>query len=99
MINAIITGLFWLITQLFNLIITPFVAAVTALFPDLTTVISSISSFFSHASQYAVTVCRLMLIPQGALMLFLDFILVIFSIQVIRKVISLVITIYNKLKI
>lgn len=98
MINAIINGIFWLITQLFNLILTPFVAAIVALFPDLATVINSITSFFSYASQYAVTVCRLLLIPQGAIMLLLDFFLIIFSIQLIRKAISLVITIYNKFK-
>lgn len=77
---------------------TPFVAGITALFPDLGVAFSYLTNFLSMCLEYMVTICKLMLVPQGALIMLLDFFLVLSAIFIIKQSISLVTTIYNKFK-
>lgn len=45
MINAIIKGIFSLITSLFNALLSPIISLITALFPNLSDMFSNISTF------------------------------------------------------
>lgn len=64
MVNLLIQAIFFVVTKLFDLIITPFVAAITALFPDLANIFTYISTFLNYCIEYMITVCKLCLVPQ-----------------------------------
>ena len=64
MVNLLIQAIFFVVTKLFDLIITPFVAAITALFPDLANIFTYISVFLNYCIEYMITVCKLCLVPQ-----------------------------------
>ncbi len=98
MINLLVKAIFFVITKLFDIIMTPFVAGITALFPDLSTSFFYLNNFLNMCLEYFITVCKLCLIPQGALIMLFDFFLILSAIFVIKQSISLVTTIYNKFK-
>lgn len=98
MLSLLIKGIFFIITKLFDIIMTPFVAGITALFPDLSVAFSYFNSFLAMCLEYMITVCKLCLVPQGALIMLFDFFLVLSAIFIIKQSISLVTTIYNKFK-
>lgn len=64
MLSLLIKGIFFIITKLFDIIMTPFVAGITALFPDLSVAFNYLTSFLSMCTEYMITVCRLCLVPQ-----------------------------------
>lgn len=98
MISLLIKGIFFVITKLFDIIMTPFVAGITALFPDVGVAFSYLTAFVSMCTEYMVTICKLLLVPQGALIMLFDFFFILSAIFVIKQSISLVTTIYNKFK-
>ena len=98
MINLFVKAIFFVITKLFDIIMTPFVSAITVLFPDVAVAFSYFNNFLTMCLEYMVTVCKLCLVPQGALILLFDFFLILSAIFIIKQSISLVTTIYNKFK-
>lgn len=98
MLSLLIKGIFFVITKLFDIIMTPFVAGITALFPDLGTAFSYFNNFLTMCLEYMITVCRLCLVPQNALVMLFDFFFILSAIFIIKQSISLVVTIYNKFK-
>lgn len=64
MISALFKGLLNFILKLFELIMSPFVAAITALFPDVGVAFSYINTFLAYALTYVSLVIDLLLIPR-----------------------------------
>lgn len=64
MVNLLIQGIFFVVTKLFDVILTPFIASLTALFPDLSNIFAYITTFLNYCIEYLVTVCKLCLVPQ-----------------------------------
>lgn len=64
MVNLLIQGIFFVVTKLFDVILTPFIASLTALFPDLANIFIYITTFLNYCIEYLVTVCKLCLVPQ-----------------------------------
>lgn len=99
MIKSILTGIFKLIINLFNAILSPIVGLVTALFPSVSTFFGYISSFLSQALTYVSTVLDLLFVPRGALVLLFDYFAICSSIYLTIISIRFVINVYNKFKI
>lgn len=64
MISALFKGLLNFILKLFELIMSPFVSAITALFPDVGVAFSYINTFLAYALTYVSLVIDLLLIPR-----------------------------------
>lgn len=75
MVNLLIQGIFFVVTKLFDVVLTPFIASLTALFPDLANIFSYITTFLNYCIEYLVTVCKLCLVPQRCINLTLYFLL------------------------
>lgn len=64
MISALFKGLLNFILKLFELIMSPFVSAITSLFPDVSVAFSYINTFLAYALTYVSLVIDLLLIPR-----------------------------------
>ena len=83
MINALLSGIFKLITSLANAILSPVILGITSLFPSLTTYFTSINNFLSYSITYVGTILDLFLIPRSALVLLFDYFLITYSIYLL----------------
>ena len=99
MINAIVNGLFTLIINLFDLLLSPIINAITALFPDVSIIFTHINSFLNYCVTYVSTVIDLFMIPRASLVLLFDYFIVCYSIYLLSISIKFGITIYNKFKL
>lgn len=99
MINAIVNGIFSLIINLFNVLLSPIISAITVLFPDINTYFSYINTFLNYALTYVSTILDLFLIPRSALVLLFDYFIICYSIYLLSISIKFGITIYNKFKL
>lgn len=99
MINAIVSGIFKLITNLANLLVTPFISSILALFPQLEPVLLNITSFLTQMVTYVPFFIDLALIPKSAVVLLFDYFLIKYSIHLLQQAISFTIRIYNYFKL
>ena len=98
MLQVIIKGIFWVITKMFSLLVSPFFSVIYALFPDVATYFTYINSFLLTAFTYFASAIHLMLIPQNAMLLFFDYLLIKYSIYLVRLTIKFSIKVYTLLK-
>lgn len=98
MIKAIIKGVFALIMALFSLIISPFVNAILALFPDISNAINSIIYFTNLSLTYVPGVCRLLLIDRTMLVFLFDYFFILYSVYLVARGIIFALNTYRKLK-
>lgn len=99
MVNAIVNGIFKLIINLFNVITSPIIGAVTALFPSVSIFFSYINTFLGYALRYVGLVLDLFFIPRAAITFLFDYFLICYSIYLLVISIRFIINIYNKFKI
>lgn len=99
MINAIIKGIFNLITMLFDALLSPVVSVITALFPQTQTFINAILSFFNYCFTYIRSILNLICIPDTFIVAFFDYLVILYTIHITIIIIKFALTVYNKLKI
>lgn len=99
MINAIIKGIFYLITTLFSALLSPIISVVTALFPSLSTFFTSITTFFSYCFTYVRSILCLLCISDTIIVGLFDYFVILYTIHITILAIKFSINIYNKLKI
>lgn len=99
MINALLSGIFKLITSLANVILSPVILGITSLFPSLTIYFTSINNFLSYSITYVGLVLDLFLVPRSALVLLFDYFSITYSIYLLALSIKFIINVYNKFKI
>ena len=99
MVNAIINGIFKMILGLANLLVQPFILAITALFPSLSEYLGHITSYLSTMVTYVPLLLDLCMIPRGAFVLFFDYLILKYSIHLVQQAFSFGIKIYNYFKL
>lgn len=99
MINAIIKGIFGLITALFSAIMNPIISVITSLFPSTATFFTSISTFLSYCFTYVRSILALLCIPDTLIVALFDYFIILYTIYTTVVVVKFAINIYNKLKI
>lgn len=99
MINAIIKGLFWLVTRIFTLIMAPLILTITALFPNLSQTILNINSFLTSGLLYVRSILHLFLIPDSLMILFFNFFIVLNTMFFACITVFFCINVYNKFKL
>lgn len=65
MLNILFNFVFKLVLKLFDLITMPFFAILYALFPDLSTTLTNITSFLTSALTYIGFFPRMLMLPSG----------------------------------
>lgn len=98
MLQVLIKGIFYILTKMFSLLLSPFFALIYALFPDVSVYFSYINDFLTTAFTYFSSAIHLSLVPQTALILLFDYYLIKFSIYLIRTTMKFSIKIYTLLK-
>lgn len=98
MINKILTGIIKLIVGLVSLLLTPIDNLITQNLPTLSTALNSLSSFFSLCTQSIGWVISLFGIPNGVILLLIDFYVFKLTAPLLFYLIKLAIAWYNKLK-
>lgn len=99
MINAIIKGIFSLIMLMFNLIFSPVISLITALFPALGNLFTYLSNFIIMALTYVRSILSLLLISDNMIVTLFDYFIVLYTIYLTVIVVKFSITIYNKFKL
>lgn len=99
MINAIIKGIFYLVTKLFDLLFAPILSVIFTLFPALSSYFSYITNFLSMCFTYVRSILSLLLINDTMITALFDYFLILYSIYLIVLTIRFAINIYNKFKI
>lgn len=98
MLQILINFIFNVVLTIIQFILSPFLLAVTALFPDISTVVSSILMFITQALTYVTTVLRLLLFTPQMFTLLFDYFFIKYSIFGLVSAIKFTVNLYNKLK-
>lgn len=99
MINAIIKGLFSLITKFFDLLLAPIVLVITSLFPNMADLYNHIITFLNYAFTYIRSILRLLLINDSMITTLFNYFFTLYAIYVAVISIRFAIKIYNKFKL
>lgn len=99
MIKAIILGIFKLITKMFDLLLSPILSVIFALFPSLGDFFNYITNFLSMALTYVRSILSLLLINDTMITALFDYFIVLSSIHLTVLAVRFAINIYNKFKI
>lgn len=99
MINAIIKGIFNLITSLFSALLSPVISVVTSLFPSVSTFFTAITTFLGYCFTYVRSVLSLLCISDTIIVAFFDYLAILYTIYITVLAIRFALTVYNKLKI
>lgn len=98
MLQMLINFIFNIVLTIVQLILSPFLNVITALFPDLTQVINSLSLFFTQAITYVSTILHWFFFEPSMWILLFDYYVIKYSIYVIILAFKFTINMYNKLK-
>lgn len=99
MVKLFIKGIFWVVTQLFNLIFSPIISVITALFPSLGTFFGYISSFTTTSLTYVRTCLSLLCISDDMILAIFDYFVICYTIYLTMLGVRFAVKIYNKFKI
>lgn len=98
MLQIIIKAIFYIITQLYDLLFTPFFSLIYALFPDISNLFTYVNNYLDIGLTYFSTAIDLLCIPRAALILLFDYFAIKYSIYLIRITLKFAIKVYNLLK-
>lgn len=98
MINAIVKGLFYVISMIASAIMSPIVSIITGLFPELGTAITNVTQYFTTIVTFIPLCLEFSMIPRTAIVFLFDYYLIKYSIYLGVSAVKAIIVIYNKLK-
>lgn len=99
MINAIIKGIFFLITKLFDFLLSPIILLITSLFPSLGDLFNHLTYFLGLCFTYVRSILSLLLINDTMITTLFDYFIILYSIYLIVLSVRFAINIYNKFKL
>lgn len=99
MINAIIKGIFFLITKLFDFLLSPIILVITGLFPNLSDLFNHLSYFLSLCFTYVRSILSLVLINDTMITTLFDYFIILYSIYLVVLSVRFAINVYNKFKL
>lgn len=98
MVNLLVKAIFFVITKLYSIILTPFLAIITALFPSLSQYFNYIITFLRYCFTYVRSILRLLLIPDNAVLMLFNYFSILYTIYITTLAIRFAINLYKKLK-
>lgn len=99
MINAIVKGIFFLVTKLFDFLLSPIILIITALFPNLSDMFTYLSTFLGYCFTYVRSILSLLLINDTMITTLFDYFIILYSIYLTVLGVRFGINIYNKFKL
>lgn len=98
MLQMLINFIFNIILTIVETITTPFMTALFALFPSVSTYFGYISTFFSSALTYVTTILRWFLFTPSMLTLLFDYYVIKYTVFLTIQAVKFTINLYDKLK-
>lgn len=98
MLQLLINFIFNIVLTIIQFILSPFILAVTSLFPDLSIIISSILTFLSSALTYVTSLLHFLCFEPSMFTLLFNYFIIKFSIFGLVNAIKFTVNLYNKLK-
>lgn len=98
MLKVLINGIFWLITKLADIIMSPFIGALMLLFPDVAPMFNNITNLLVKFISFIPNCLDIILVPKTAVILLFDYFSIKYSIYLLKIAINFAIKIYNKFK-
>lgn len=98
MLNLLVKGIFYIVTKLFEILLSPIISVITALFPSSSSLFTYISSFTATSLTYARSILKLLLITDSMIFTLLDYFVILYSIHLIVLAVKFAINVYNKFK-
>lgn len=98
MLEKLFEFVFQLITKVADILLSPLILGISALFPDVSSYFGYINNFLDLALTYVHFLANVLLIPRGAITLFFSYLLIKYSIYLVKIAFNFVIKIYNILK-
>lgn len=99
MINAIIKGIFFLITTIASAILSPVIGVISALFPDLGVAITNVTLYFTTMLRFVPLALNFLMIPREAVTFLFDYYIIKYTIYLSVRAVKGALVVYNKLKI
>lgn len=99
MINAIVKGIFFLITKLFDFLLSPIILVITGLFPNLSDLFTHLSTFLGYCFTYVRSILSLLLINDTMITTLFDYFIILYTIYLTVLSVRFAINIYNKFKL
>lgn len=99
MINLLIKGIFWVITQLFNTIFSPIFSIIFTFFPSLGQYFNYITSYLQLSLTYVRTCLSLLMINDNMIIALFDYFVILYSIHLTLLAVRFALKIYQKFKI
>lgn len=98
MLQMLINFVMNIIITIVNFIFSPFILALSALFPSVAQYFTYIFSFFTSAITYVSTILRWFLFQPSMFALLFDYFFIKYSIHILITTIKFAINMYNRLK-
>ena len=98
MLQMLINFIFNIILTIVETITTPFMTALFALFPAVSTYFGYISTFFTSALTYVTTILRWFLFTPSMLTLLFDYYVIKYTVFLTIQAVKFTINLYDKLK-
>lgn len=104
MFKILVKFLFTVITKLFSIILAPIVLTITALFPDLSTILTNVLNFFNnYVFLYLGFLVKLLenltFLPHTLIVFLFDYYMIKYTIYLTVLAVRFGINVYNKLKV
>lgn len=103
MLNIIIKAVFFVITKLFSIILSPILAVILALFPDLSVITTGATQFmtvymFPYVTFALQMLENLVFLPHFLVVFLFDYFLIKYTIYITIQAVRFGLQVYNKLK-
>lgn len=98
MIDLLIKAIFYVLNFLASIILKPILILVVSIIPDITNLLTGISSFISFGFTYLSWFIKLLMIPKSLMVILITLTLGIFGIDLAFRAISLIGAIYQYFK-
>lgn len=98
MLEKLFSFIFELIAKLADILLSPLIVGISALFPDLTSAFTYLNNFFDLALTYFSFIWKFLLIPHHAITALFTYFGVKYSIYLVKIAFNFVLRIYNLLK-
>lgn len=98
MFEALISGVFNVVSSLAGSIMVAPITLITALFPNLTTAINNAVDYLTTILQFVPLALDFLMIPRQAIVFLFDYYVIKYAIYLITRGLKLILAFYNKLK-
>ena len=99
MVNAIIKGLFYVITSICGLILSPIISVISNAFPSLGNALINVTAYFTQFLTYVPLCLSLLGISREPIIFLFDYYIIKYYFYIAVRGVRAIVKLYNKLKV